>query len=128
LAEGQRKFSRPPAHKGDIRIVADQWARDWQPIEALKIMENALTRVNNQVDAVVASNDGTAGGAIQALTEQKLAGKVLVTGQDAELAACQRVVAGTQPLTLYKPLPVLGGKAAEVAVLLAKQQPIPDQT
>ncbi len=128
LREGQMKLLKPAVDKGDIKIVSDQWARDWQPIEALKIMENALTRVNNQVDAVVASNDGTAGGAIQALTEQKLAGKVLVTGQDAELAACQRVVAGTQTMTIYKPIPVLGGKAAEVAVLLAKKQPIPDQT
>ena len=128
LREGQMKLLKPAVDKGDVKIVSDQWARDWQPIEALKIMENALTRVNNQVDAVVASNDGTAGGAIQALTEQKLAGKVLVTGQDAELAACQRVVAGTQTMTIYKPIPVLGGKAAEVAVLLAKKQPIPDQT
>jgi D-xylose transport system substrate-binding protein len=128
LREGQMKFLKPSVDKGDIKIVSDQWARDWQPIEALKIMENALTRVNNQVDAVVASNDGTAGGAIQALTEQKLAGKVLVTGQDAELAACQRVVAGTQTMTIYKPIPLLGGKAAEVAVLLAKKQAIPDQT
>jgi D-xylose transport system substrate-binding protein len=128
LREGQMKFVKPLVDKGDVKIVSDQWARDWQPIEALKIMENALTRVNNQVDAVVASNDGTAGGAIQALTEQKLAGKVLVTGQDAELAACQRVVAGTQTMTIYKPIPLLGGKAAEVAVLLARKQPIPDQT
>jgi D-xylose transport system substrate-binding protein len=128
LRDGQMKFLKAPVDRGDIKIVSDQWARDWQPIEALKIMENALTRVNNQVDAVVASNDGTAGGAIQALTEQKLAGKVLVTGQDAELAACQRIVAGTQTMTIYKPIPVLGSKAAEVAVLLAKKQSIPDQT
>jgi D-xylose transport system substrate-binding protein len=128
LREGQMKFLKPSVDKGDIKIVSDQWARDWQPIEALKIMENALTRVNNQVDAVVASNDGTAGGAIQALSEQKLAGKVLVTGQDAELAACQRIVAGTQTMTIYKPIPLLGGKAAEVAVLLARKQAVPDPT
>jgi D-xylose transport system substrate-binding protein len=128
LREGQMKFLKPSVDEGDIKIVSDQWARDWQPIEALKIMENALTRVNNQVDAVVASNDGTAGGAIQALSEQKLAGKVLVTGQDAELAACQRIVAGTQTMTIYKPIPLLGGKAAEVAVLLARKQAVPDPT
>jgi D-xylose transport system substrate-binding protein len=128
LREGQMKILKPPIDRGDIKVVADQWARDWQPIEALKIMENALTRANNQVDAVVVSNDGTAGGAIQALAEQKLAGKVLVTGQDADLAACQRIVAGTQTMTVYKPIPVLGGKAAEIAVLMAKKQPFPDQT
>jgi D-xylose transport system substrate-binding protein len=128
VREGQTKLLKPAIDHGDIKVVADQWARDWQPIEALKIMENALTRANNQVDAVVVSNDGTAGGAIQALAEQKLAGKVLVTGQDADLAACQRIVAGTQTMTVYKPIPLLAGKAAEVAVLMARKQPIPDPT
>src|SRR6266571_3308847 len=124
LREGQMKVLKPSVDKGDVKIVSDQWARDWQPIEALKIMENALTRVNNQVDAVVASNDGTAGGAIQALTEQKLAGKVLVTGQDAELAACQRIVAGTQSMTIYKPLKKLAEQAADYAVKLAQRRPV----
>jgi D-xylose transport system substrate-binding protein len=114
--------------RGDIKVVTDQWARDWQPIEALKIMENALTRANNKVDAVVVSNDGTAGGAIQALAEQKLAGKVLVTGQDADLAACQRIAAGTQSMTVYKPIRLLAGKAAEVAMLLGRKQPAGDAT
>jgi len=74
---------QPLVDKGDIKIVSDQWAKDWQAVEALKIMENALTRTGNKVDAVVASNDGVAGGAIQALGEQKLAGKIPVSGQDA---------------------------------------------
>jgi D-xylose transport system substrate-binding protein len=108
--------------------VSDQFAKDWQPVEALKIMENALTRAANKVDAVVASNDGTAGGAIQALEEQKLTGKVLVTGQDADLAACQRIMAGTQTMTVYKPLSKLATKAAEVALLMARKQPVPDKT
>jgi D-xylose transport system substrate-binding protein len=84
--------------------------------------------VANKVDAVVASNDGTAGGAIQALAEQKLTGKVLVTGQDADLAACQRILAGTQTMTIYKPLTKEAAKAAEMAILLARKQPIPDKT
>jgi D-xylose transport system substrate-binding protein len=77
-------------------------------------MENALTKNGNKVDAVVVSNDGTAGGAIQALAEQKLAGKVVVSGQDADLAGCQRIVAGTQSMTVYKPIRRLAEKAAEV--------------
>jgi D-xylose transport system substrate-binding protein len=123
VRDGQMKVLKPGMDGGDIKVVADQWAKDWQPVEALKIMENALTRNNNAVDAVVASNDGTAGGAIQALGEQKLAGKVLVTGQDADLAACQRIVAGTQTMTVYKPIKLLADKAAEVAVKLARKQP-----
>jgi D-xylose transport system substrate-binding protein len=126
--QGQMNILNPLVAKGDLKIISDQWAKDWQPIEALKIMENSLTRTGNQVDAVVASNDGTAGGAIQALGEQQLAGKVLVTGQDADLAACQRVVAGTQTMTVYKPLQKLARKAAEMALLLARKQPVPDKT
>jgi D-xylose transport system substrate-binding protein len=120
---GQMKVLEPFVSRGDIRIVADQWARDWLAVEALKIMENALTRAANRVDAVVAANDGVAGGAIQALTEQNLAGTTLVSGQDAELSACQRIVMGTQSMTVYKPIARLAFKAAEVAVRLARKEP-----
>ena len=126
--QGQLEVLKPFVDRGDITIVGDQWANDWQPVEALKIMENALTRNANRIDAVIASNDGLAGGAIQALAEQKLAGKVVVTGQDAELAACQRVLAGTQSMTIYKPIPALAHRGAEVAILLARKQPVPDAT
>ena len=68
------------------------------------------------------SNDGTAGGAIQALEEQKLAGKVLVSGQDADLAALQRIIAGTQSMTVYKPVAQLARRAAEAAAALAKRE------
>ena len=121
--KGQMNVLKPFVDRREIEIVADQYAADWQPVQALKIMENALTRHDNRVDAVVAANDGLAGGAIQALAEQGLAGKVVVTGQDAELSACQRVVAGTQSMTVYKPLRELARKAAEIAVAMAKNEP-----
>ncbi len=124
LRGGQLKILKPFVERGDIELVTDQWAREWQPVEALKIMENALTRSGNRLDAVVVSNDGTAGGAIQALGEQKLAGKVLVTGQDADLAACQRIVAGTQTMTVYKPISLLAKAAVEAALQLARKQPV----
>ena len=128
VREGQMKVLKPYMDRGDIKVVTDQWAPDWSPIEALKIMENALTRNKNKVDAVLVSNDGMAGGVVQALAEQKLAGKVLVTGQDADLAACQRIVAGTQTMTIYKPLSNEANKAAELAVALAQKQPVTDKT
>jgi D-xylose transport system substrate-binding protein len=88
-------------------------------------MDAAITKVGPAgFEAVLASNDGTAGGAIQALIQEGLAGKVLVTGQDAEVAACQRIMAGTQSMTIYKPLTQLASKAAEVAVKMARRQPI----
>ena len=128
VRDGQMKILKPLVDRGEVKVVTDQWAKDWQPVEALKIMENALTRNNNQVDVVVASNDGTAGGAVQALAEQKLAGKVLVTGQDADLAACQRIVAGTQTMTVYKPIHLLANKAAEVAVKMARKEALGEAT
>ncbi len=121
---GQMKVLQPLIDKGEIKIVADQWARDWLADEALKHTENALTVNNNDVVAVVASNDGTAGGVIQALITQKLNGKVLVSGQDADLAALQRIVDGSQTMTVYKPVSQLAAKAAESAVALAKKEKI----
>ncbi|MGK4002896.1 D-xylose ABC transporter substrate-binding protein [Sorangium sp. So ce1036] len=126
--EGQMNVLKPLIDKGDVKVVADQWAKDWQPVEALKITENALTKNKNDVTAVVASNDGLAGATVQALGEQKLAGKVGVSGQDAELAACQRVAAGTQSMTVYKPLKALAEKAAELAVKLAKKEDLGEKT
>ena len=120
VREGQMRVLQPAVDRGDIKIVADQWAKDWSPAGALQHTENALTQARNQVVAVVASNDSTAGGAVQAIEEQKLGGKVLVSGQDADLAACQRIVAGTQSMTVYKPIAPLATRAAEIAVALAK--------
>lgn len=128
LRKGQMKVLEPLIKKGDIKLVADQWAENWAPESALKIMENALTRNKNKVDAVLASNDGTAGGAIQALIEQKLGGRVPVTGQDADAAACQRIVNGTQAMTIYKSLTEEAYKAAEIAVKLARKEPITEKT
>jgi D-xylose transport system substrate-binding protein len=122
--DGEMSVLEPAAKRGDITIVADQWARDWLASEALKHTENALTKTNNNLVAVVAANDGTAGGAISALKQQGLAGKVLVSGQDAELAALQRVVEGTQAMTIYKPIRGLARRAAEIAVALAKGEAV----
>jgi D-xylose transport system substrate-binding protein len=85
-------------------------------------VENALTANNNKIDAIVASNDGTAGGAIQALASQKMAGKVPVSGQDADLAAVKRVIAGTQAMTVYKPLKLIASEAAKLSVQLARNE------
>ena len=87
--------------------------------------ENGLTLAKNNVQGVVASNDGTAGGAIQALDAQGLAGKVAIAGQDADIAACQRIVEGTQTGTVYKPLAKLNRAAMEFAVAIAKGDPDP---
>jgi D-xylose transport system substrate-binding protein len=122
--QGQDEVLLPLVEQGKVEVVFEDWAADWKPENAKKIMNAAITQQGQRIDAVLASNDGTAGGAIQALTEEGLAGKILVTGQDADLAACQRIVQGTQTMTVYKPIKVLARQAAEAAVKLARRQPI----
>ena len=122
LREGQLSVLDPLVAKGDIKIVGKQWVKEWSPAEAMSIVENALTANNNKIDAIVASNDGTAGGAIQALTSQKLNGKVPVSGQDADLAAVRRVMAGTQAMTVYKPLKLIASEAAKLSVQLVRNE------
>src|SRR5256886_15811120 len=113
------KYIKPLADKGDIKIVMDQFVKDWQPSEAQKLCEQALTANQNKVDAVLAPNDGTAGGCIQALASQGLAGKVPITGQDAELSGAIRIVQGVQSMTIFKDTRALGKKAIEMAVDIA---------
>ncbi|MGH7738811.1 MAG: sugar ABC transporter substrate-binding protein, partial [bacterium] len=126
--DGQMSILAPAVKRGDIKIVDDQWADDWTAVNGLKITENALTQNNNHLAAIVAANDTLAGAAIQALGEQGLVGKVAVSGQDADLAGCQRIAAGTQSMTVYKPIQKLAEKAAELAVELAEKKPITDKT
>ncbi|MFB5193522.1 sugar ABC transporter substrate-binding protein [Neobacillus sp. KR4-4] len=120
IKNGQEKVLKPYIDKGDIKIVTQQWSKGWDPTEAMKNTENGLTAANNNVVAVLASNDGTAGGAIQALQAQGLAGTVGVSGQDADIAALQRIVAGTQTSTVYKPTQILNSTAMELVYNLAK--------
>lgn len=128
LREGQMKVLKPYVDRGDIKIVADPFAKEWQPNEAMKHMENALTQSNNNVQAVVASNDGTAGGVIQALEAQGLAGKVLVSGQDADLSALQRIAEGKQAMTIYKPIKPLAESAVDAAIKLARGEKVETTT
>jgi D-xylose transport system substrate-binding protein len=103
--------------------VTQQYAREWLASEALRITEDALTKNNNNIQAIVASNDGTAGGAVSALPPQ-LVGRVLVTGQDAALDAVQRVVEGKQTMTIYKPIQPLAFAAVDAAVKLARGEKV----
>jgi len=124
LRDGQMRALKRSLDRGDIKIVSDGWAKDWDPAEAYAIMSKAIDSTKGDITAVVASNDGTAGGAIQALQEHKLAGKVLVSGQDADLAAIIRILDGTQVMTVYKPLGLQAKLAAEAAVNLAAGAPV----
>src|SRR5262249_37409625 len=120
IRKGQLKVLQPLIDKGDIKLLASVWARDWLPIEAYTHTIEAIEAYGGQITAIVASDDGTAGGAIQALRDHGLAGKVSVSGQDADLAAIIRILEGPQTMTVYKPVAVQARQAAETAVTLAK--------
>ena len=110
--------------KKDITVVAENFIDDWKPELALNFAENALTKNNDKIDAFVVSNDGMAGGVVSALEKKGLAGKVIVTGQDAALDALQRIAEGKQTMTVYKPIIPLANAAVEAAVKLAKKEPL----
>jgi D-xylose transport system substrate-binding protein len=122
--QGQKEKIKPLVDKGDVRIVADQWVDNWDPANAVKIMENILTAQKNKVDAVVASNDGTALGALQALKAQGLAGKVPISGQDATAAGCKSIVEGELTMTVFKDVRLLAPIAIDMAMKLARNEKI----
>ncbi len=122
--EGAMKYIQPLIDAGKIQVIAEQAVENWVPENALKIVEAALAANNNQVDAILAPNDGTAGAAIQALAAQGLAGKVPITGQDSEKAAAKRIMEGTQSMTIFKDTRLLGDKAVEMAIAIAKGEKI----
>lgn len=123
--QGAMQYIEPLAKKGDIKVVMEQPINDWQPSEAQRLVENALTANKNNIQAILAPNDNTAGGVVQALAAQKLAGKVFVSGQDAEVTAAQRIVAGTQSMTVFKDQRKLASEALNIAVNLAQNKPYP---
>jgi D-xylose transport system substrate-binding protein len=119
LFAGQMEVLKDAIGAGKIKNVGEAYTDGWLPANAQKNMEQILTKNNNKVDAVVASNDGTAGGAIAALAAQGMAGSVPVSGQDGDHAALNRIALGTQTVSVWKDARELGKKAAEIAALLA---------
>lgn len=119
LFQGSMEILKPHIDSGKIKNVGEAFTDGWLPANAQRNMEQILTRNGNKVDAVVAANDGTAGGAIAALAAQGMAGSVPVSGQDADRAALNRVAAGTQTVSIWKDARELGRNAAEIAIRLA---------
>jgi D-xylose transport system substrate-binding protein len=126
LFSGQMEVLKDALASGKVKNVGEAYTDGWIPANAQKNMEQILTKNNNKVDAVVASNDGTAGGAIAALSAQGMAGSVPVSGQDGDHAALNRVALGTQTVSVWKDARELGKRAAEVAAMLADGKKMTD--
>ncbi len=118
LRGGQQEVLQAAIDSGAITIVGEAYTDGWLPANAQRNMEQILTANNNNVDAVVASNDGTAGGVVAALTAQGMEG-IPVSGQDGDHAALNRVALGTQTVSVWKDARELGKAAGEIAVSLA---------
>jgi D-xylose transport system substrate-binding protein len=119
---GQMEVIQPYIDSGVIKIVADQWVENWDAAKAEAMMENILTAQKNQIDAVIASNDGTALGELQAMKAQGLAGKVPISGQDATADGCNSIVRGEQTVSVYKDTRLLAPKAVDMIDALIKGQ------
>lgn len=119
LFRGTMEVLKPAIDAGRIKNVGEAYTDGWLPANAQRNMEQMLTRNQNKVDAVIAANDGTAGGAIAALAAQGMAGSVPVSGQDADRAALNRIAQGSQTVTIWKDSRDLGKNAAEIALQLA---------
>ena len=118
LRGGQQEVLQEAIDSGKITIVGEAYTDGWLPANAQRNMEQILTAEDNAVDAVVASNDGTAGGAVAAMTAQGMDG-IPVSGQDADHAALNRVAQGTQTVSVWKDSRELGREAGEIAIELA---------
>jgi D-xylose transport system substrate-binding protein len=120
VRQGQMEVIQPYLDEGIITIVADQWVDNWDPATAEKMMENILTAQQNKIDGVIASNDGTALGELQAMKAQGLAGKVPISGQDATADGCNSIVKGEQTVSVYKDIRLLSPMAVDMMDALLK--------
>lgn len=110
----------------EIQLVGEIWPSDWMSDEVKSRFEG-LIKPGVQIDAVLCGNDMEAETVISVLSENRMIGKTKVTGQDAELSACQRIAEGTQFATIYKPIDTLALKAAGFAVMMARGEKIPSE-
>jgi D-xylose transport system substrate-binding protein len=122
VRQGQMEIVQPYIDQGVVKIVADQWVDNWDAATAEKMMENILTAQQNKIDGVVASNDGTALGELEAMKAQGLAGKVPISGQDATAVGCNSIVKGEQTVSVYKDIRLLSPKAVDMMDALLKGQ------
>ncbi|SHJ96487.1 xylose-binding protein [Clostridium cavendishii DSM 21758] len=122
LKESAMKYIKPLIDIGNIKIVTDKTIKLSNPATTYDIVKNALINNNNKVDAILAPNDTSAGAAIEALKEYGLDGKVVVTGQNANLPAVKRILQRTQAMTVFKDNRELAKTAMDAAVKLANNQ------
>ncbi|MTI47133.1 sugar ABC transporter substrate-binding protein [Sporosalibacterium faouarense] len=121
IKKGYDKVLSSKIKNKDINILKEEWSVNWMNEYAFRVTDE-LIQDNEEIDAIITGDDNLAGGVIKALSEHRMAGNVLVTGQDADLSACQRIVEGTQAMTVYKPIEKLAEATASFAIKLANNE------
>ena len=119
----------PAIDRGEISLVRELWLEEWSFDEALEkigaVFEETLDiDAALRIDAISCGNDQIAGAAVQLLAERRLAGKVAVVGQDAELISCQHIMEEVQLMTAYKPISRLAARAARLAMDIVGNKPL----
>lgn len=109
--------------ENNVTILDSVHADGWLAEKGAEYVYDHM-EIISRADAIMCGNDDIASRVVSALAEKQLAGKILVSGQDADLGACQRIVEGTQVMTVYKPIEKLAQRAAECAVALARGERI----
>lgn len=125
VAEAKRGFEKEIRGTG-LKIVYSSYCDKWLAELAYDAVNEGLEENDGHIDGVMCGNDDLAGQAIRALTEKRLAGTVPVVGQDAELSGCQRIVEGTQTMSVYKSVEEEASVAAKLSVALARGEDITD--
>jgi D-xylose transport system substrate-binding protein len=122
---GQMEVLKPAVDAGKIKILDDMVLGSWSEMETMMKLEDFFSSGKPKPDAIIAANDAIATGTLQTVPKDML-GKVIVTGQDADLLSLKYIVAGSQAMTIYKPIKPLAYKAADIAMALAKKQHLPE--
>ena len=114
VAQAQKGFDKI-IQRSNLNVVVEEYAPNWLAETAYNVINKTISK-GITFDGVRCGNDDLASQAFLALSEHRLASNVYLVGQDADLAACQRIVEGTQLMTVYKPVERLAREAAELVV------------
>lgn len=121
---GQMNILQPFVERGEIKIAYRRFAKSWTTDEGYRMTTSCLDSTSKKIDAIICGNDAMAMGAIKALKENGLEGKVAVAGQDADLPNIQQIIKGNQSVTVLKRIKTMATTAAELAMHLARNEPV----
>lgn len=123
IKNGYNKVLKEYIKSGKVDVVEEAWAANWMREEAFEVTDKYLSQ-GIRFDAILCGNDSLADGAVEALSQHRVAGETNVVGQDADLTACQRIVDDLQLMTVYKPIDKLASVTAEIAVRMARGEDV----